>query len=205
MFDFQKDCGLEIIKELVVGESNISRIYGFILYTERDAYVAKVLRDDDFWKSLDAISGSSWPIFAARPLQRGGYTTKGYRPNGIGMMIHSWDEPIANKAVLDYFGIQDSKELPLFIAFMWDDSDNLNQVSVHINGHSEDSVYGSLKEIVSIISRTEAAVLPENKGTVNVFRNVKSALEGLEWKISAISRGKVVAKIAEFLSVFMGR
>lgn len=204
MFDFQKDCGLEIIKELVVGESNISRIYGFILYTEKDAYVAKVLRDDDFWKSLDAISGSSWPIFAARPLQRGSYTTKGYRPNGIGMMIHSWDEPIANKAVLDYFGIQDSKELPLFIAFMWDDSDNLNQVSVHINGHSEDSVYGSLKEIVSIISRTEAEVLPENKGTVNLFRNVKSALEGLEWKISAISRGKVVAKIAEFLSVFMG-
>ena len=205
MFDFQKDCGLQVIKELVKGDTNISRIYGFILYSEKDPYVAKVLRDEDFWKSLDAISGANWPIFAARPLQKGFFTTKGFTPNGIGMLIQTWDEPIVNNTVLDYFGLQDSQDLPLFVAFMWDDNDNLNQVSIHINGNSVDSAYSSLKEIVTVISNVEAAILPEYKGTVNVFRNVKTAIEALDWRMKAANRGKVVAKIADFLRVFIGR
>lgn len=205
MFDFQKDCGLQVIKELVKGDTNISRIYGFILYSEKDPYVAKVLRDEDFWKSLDAISGANWPIFAARPLQKGFFTTKGFTPNGIGMLIQTWDEPIVNNTVLDYFGLQDSRDLPLFVAFMWDDNDNLNQVSIHINGNSVDSAYSSLKEIVTVISNVEAAILPEYKGTVNVFRNVNTAIEALDWRMKAANRGKVVAKIADFLSVFIGR
>lgn len=205
MFDFQKDCGLQVIKELVKGDTNISRIYGFILYSEKDPYVAKVLRDEDFWKSLDAISGANWPIFAARPLQKGFFTTKGFTPNGIGMLIQTWDEPIVNNTVLDYFGLQDSRDLPLFVAFMWDDNDNLNQVSIHINGNSVDSAYSSLKEIVTVISNVEAAILPEYKGTVNVFRNVKTAIEALDWRMKAANRGKVVAKIADFLRVFIGR
>ena len=205
MFDFQKDCGLQMIKELVKGDTNISRIYGFILYSEKDPYVAKVLRDEDFWKSLDAISGANWPIFAARPLQKGFFTTKGFTPNGIGMLIQTWDEPIVNNTVLDYFGLQDSRDLPLFVAFMWDDNDNLNQVSIHINGNSVDSAYSSLKEIVTVISNVEAAILPEYKGTVNVFRNVKTAIEALDWRMKAANRGKVVAKIADFLRVFIGR
>lgn len=45
-----------------------SRICGFIMYTKADAFVAKVLKDDDYWDSLDAISGPNWPIFAVRPL-----------------------------------------------------------------------------------------------------------------------------------------
>lgn len=60
MFDFQKDNGLEIIKGLVEGDKNLSRIYGFILYTDCNPYVAKVLRDNDFWKALDSISGNNW-------------------------------------------------------------------------------------------------------------------------------------------------
>lgn len=205
MFDFQKDCGLQVIKELVKGDTNISRIYGFILYSEKDPYVAKVLRDEDFWKSLDAISGANWPIFAARPLQKGFFTTKGFTPNGIGMLIQTWDEPIVNNTVLDYFGLQDSRDFPLFVAFMWDDNDNLNQVSIHINGNSVDSAYSSLKDIVTVISNVEAAILPEYKGTVNVFRNVKTAIEALDWRMKAANRGKVVAKIADFLRVFIGR
>ena len=71
MVSIKNDCGLSDVKDLVECSPNLSRIYGFILYTEQDPYVAKVLRDDDFWKSLDSISGANWPIFAARPLKKG--------------------------------------------------------------------------------------------------------------------------------------
>ena len=71
MFPFEKECGLKIIKELVKGDKTLSRIYGFILYTDKDPYVAKVLRDEDFWNALDSISGANWPIFSVRPLRKG--------------------------------------------------------------------------------------------------------------------------------------
>ena len=48
MISFEKECGLETIKNLVKGDKTLSRIYGFILYTDKDPYVAKVLRDEDF-------------------------------------------------------------------------------------------------------------------------------------------------------------
>ena len=71
MISFENECGLETIKNLVKGDKTLSRIYGFILYTDKDPYVAKVLRDEDFWNALDSISGANWPIFSVRPLRKG--------------------------------------------------------------------------------------------------------------------------------------
>ena len=52
--------GIEDIKQ--VCDNSISKIYGFIMYTQRHSYIIKVLRDDDFWNELDEISGANWPI-----------------------------------------------------------------------------------------------------------------------------------------------
>lgn len=203
MFEFQKDCGLEVVKDLVEGDKNLSRIYGFILYTEKNPYVAKVLRDVDFWNSLNDNSGDNWPIFAARPLQQG--TTRFSGGGGYGqmsMMIATWDEPKANLSVIQDFGLEDSQDLPLFVAFMWDDEDNLNEITIPIRGKSVDEVYQSLEEIVKTITNAENKISPEYKGTVNVFRNVKAELEALKLKHHVISRGKIIRRIAGFLSMF---
>jgi len=40
MLELQKRCGLEVVKD-VVQDKNLSRIYGFILYTEKGFYIAK--------------------------------------------------------------------------------------------------------------------------------------------------------------------
>ena len=201
MFEFQRECSLRVIKELVEGDKNLSRIYGFIFYTDKDPYVAKVLRDDDFWNALNDISGSNWPIFAARPLQKGGYRHSSVS-GGIGYMVQTWEEPKDNLPIINDFGLQDSRELPLFIVFMWDDEDRLHEITIKIEGNDIDSVYSSLKEIVTAIAKVEDAVLPEYKGTVNVFRNVKSELEFLKLKHKVIEKGKAVEKILSFLSVF---
>lgn len=203
MFNFQKDSGLKVIKGLVEGDANISRIYGFILYTERDPYIAKVLRDDDFWNALDSISGRNWPIFATRPLEQGQMEIKGGSSGYTGFMVQTWKEPSMNIPILKDFGLEDSQDLPLFVVFMWDNDDNLNEVAIPIQGNDTDSVFHSLEEIVKAIARVEDAVLPEYKGTVNVFRNVKSEFEALNLKSKIIYRGKILHRIAEFLSVFV--
>lgn len=200
MLDFPKDCGLKLIKDLVKGDDTLSRIYGFILYTDKDPYVAKVLQDNLFWNALDAISGSSWPIFAARPLHEGHRELRGGNiPGTMSMMVSVWEEPKSNYPILDYFDLDSSEELPLFIAFIWDDNDELNQVATPIRGNTTDEVYASLKEIVEVISKVENDIKSENKQSVRVFRNVKMELEALNWKYSAKRKVKFVIKILNFL------
>lgn len=202
MVAFQKDCGLNVVKGLVDGDSNLSRIYGFILYTKQSPYVAKVLRDNDFWESLDSISGANWPIFAARPLEKGQMRLEGGGKGSIGFMVQTWEEPIVNKQVLDDFGIENTQDLPLFVAFMWDDSDNLNSVQISIRGNDVDTTYHSIKEIVKTIADAETAILPKYKGTVNVFREVKAALDGLDFKYKVKSFGRIPKRILEFVELF---
>jgi hypothetical protein len=203
MFEFQKDCGLQIVKELVEGEKNLSRIYGFILYTEKNPYVVKVLQDNTFWNALNSLSGSNWPIFAVRPLRQGNKEIIGAGSGYTGFCVETWNEPAENLPVLKDFRLENTEELPLFVAFMWDDNDELNEVTIPIQGSNLDSTYHSLEEIVKAITRVENAILPEYKKTVNVFRNVKAELDSLKYKYRAIQRGKIIKKIADMLSVFV--
>ena len=206
MINFQRSCGLKIVKDLVADDCNLSRIYGFILYTDQDPYVAKVLRDDDYWNALDSISGANWPIFAVRPLTKGSYDFPSSTDlNSIGFMVKTWNEPSRNIPVLHDFGLKDSENLPLFVAFMWDDNDELNQVAIPIKGFNVDEVYHSIEEIVKVITKAEAAVLPQYKKTVNVFRNIVTELEALQFRHMVMRRGKIAYHIFEFLSSFCNK
>ena len=203
MFELQKECGLEVIKGLVKGDKNVSRIFGFILYTDKDPYVAKVLRDDDFWKSLDSISGDNWPIFAVRPMGKGYYQYSGGGKNSIGFMVQTWVEPKDNLTILHDFGIKGTNELPLFVAFMWDYNDNLHEVTIPIEGKNTDEVYESLREIVDAITRVEAAIRPEYKQSENVFRNVESELKAIKAKRGFVKGTDIAKKFYDFFSVFL--
>ncbi len=201
MFSFEKECGLEIIKDLVKGDKTLSRIYGFILYTDKDPYVVKVLRDDDFWNALNSISGANWPIFAVRPLHKGNYSlSASSRSDIISYMVPTWVEPKTNIQVLRDFGLEKTDCLPLFVVFMWDDTDELNQVTIPIEGKSIEAVYNSIEEIAKVITKAEAEVLPQYKVTVNVFRNIVTELDAMKFRHTVIKRGKIAYRLSEFLS-----
>jgi hypothetical protein len=199
MFDYPKESGLEIIKELVEDDKSLSRIYGFILYTDADPYVVKVLRDTDFWNALNKISGNNWPIFAVRPLQKGymKYPELDYKT--IGFLYPIWVEPDDNLHVIQDFGLENSKEFPLFVAFMWDDENYLHKITVPILGNDVDSVYKSLKLIVETITEVENKISPENKRSVTVFREVEKELLSQEMTTKIINCGKNVAKLINYL------
>lgn len=202
MVAYQQEFGLTLIKEMVKSDTNVSRIYGFILYTDEEPYVGMVLSNDFFWNALNAKSGSNWPIFAVRPINKGRYIFPNSSPGSFSMMIPTWDEPQRNMPVLKEFGLDSSKQLPAFVAFMWDEDDVLNEINIPIEGSNVDEVYHSLDEIVTTITRVEHRVAPEFKRTVNVFRNVAEELEALQLRNTIKRRGKILSKMAEFLSLF---
>ena len=47
-------------------ESRTANIFGFIAYSDRNPYVAKVLQDKLFWRSLD-VRSKGWIIYAIKP------------------------------------------------------------------------------------------------------------------------------------------
>lgn len=171
------------------------------MYTRRHSYIIKVLRDNDFWNELNEISGPNWPIFSIKPLQEGEYKMPG-NDRGIisSMMVPIWKEPNENRKYLKFFSLEESKDLPCFIAFIWKDNDELEQVTWKLSNNSEQEAFDSIREVVNIISQTETLILPEYKRTENIFRNVRQNIEGVKSKRQLITRVKKILKIKEFLA-----
>lgn len=179
----------ELSPELLRGlcDMSNSRIAGFILYTRKHANVAKILKDDDYWNSLDELSGPNWPIFAVRPLESGYCSFRGrYDPGTINMMLPTYHDPNANIRVLKYFGLEEAGDLPCFIVFMWDDNNQLRQIDWKVNDYSIETAYNSIKEVVELISKAEQEILPEYKMSTSVFRQVKSEIEGSKFRKSLL-------------------
>lgn len=196
----QEDFGLEFLRKKC--QESHTRIYGFILYTRADPYVVKVLRDNDFWKALDEISGPHWPIFSVKPLEEGKIEFPKVGNDMISYMVPKWHEPNTNKKFLKFFGIESSLELPCFVTFIWDDDDKLRSVVSKIDGSSENAAYESLSEIVSIITNTEAEILSSYKLSVNVFREVSQNLEARKFRHSVRESIKKVKDVVDFFGIF---
>lgn len=125
-------------------------LFGIILFTEAHPHVIKVLKDVDYWNALDEISGEQLAIFATR-LFKGELNMPVPRPGVLESMIPLWKEPAANKEILSWFEIQDSRELPLFALFGIDD-DDLFYKTLQIRSQSVNDVYNSIREVVNLVS-----------------------------------------------------
>ena len=61
-----------LTSELLIRDKRASRtanIFGLIAYSERNPYVVKVLRDKDFWNSLNTRT-EGWILYAVKPDSR---------------------------------------------------------------------------------------------------------------------------------------
>ena len=201
MCAIQEECDLQLIKQLV-DDKNLSRIYGFILYTDKDLYVRKMLADKLYWEELDKKSGARWPIFTVRQLEKGHDEQIGAAPNGTSFMVKRWIEPPINMDVLHNFDIKSTEDLPLFVAFIWDKNDIVQSVSVSINGRSDSEVYNKVEEVVSAIARAENAVLPQYRQNEELFRNVKIELDALNFRYKANAIFKMAKKFIPLFKLF---
>lgn len=160
-----------------VAEMANSRICGFIIYNQKHANVAKVLRDADYWAEFDAISGANWPIFCVRPLKE----QHDGSDHWVSMMIATDNAPKINQQILDYFGLNDSdQDLPCFVLFAWDDNDSLCMNAYKIDFETIEQTHTSLRQIITAISKAESDILPEYKSSTSVFRNASQEIDALQ-------------------------
>lgn len=208
MFTLKDKYGIEDIKQ--VCDNSTSKIYSFIMYTQRHSYIIKVLRDDDFWNELDEISGANWPIFSVKPRKEVQYSR--VCNNGLGnlsstrdtplyqMMTITGSEPNYNREFLKLFSLDELNDLPCFVTFIWRNEHEIEQVIWKLSNKNEEEAFDSIREVVEIISRTESEILPEYKKNNEVFRNVKSAIEATIFKQKIIRSRNIIKNLKEYFS-----
>jgi len=179
--------------------AEIHDVFGLILYTDENPYMAKVLRDDDFWKALDTKSGKHWVIFSIRP-EKGHTVTRlpESLPGVIQMMrmIHEWREPVHNLKLLTLLGIPDTEALPILLVFAQPKEGDLLRAAFSISGASSDETYASLERAVTAASNAIKNVRPENlKNTFEVFNLVDAAAK----QEVALQRFKSLARLIPYV------
>lgn len=138
-----------------------ANIYGVILYTNRHAYVRKVLEDDTFWSSLDEISGCRWTIFACRAAP-GHYHVDPPPPGTLAMLRSVWKEPKANADLIEAFEIPNTRTLPALVVFAEADDGGVRRKVLRIQDSSQDAAYASLKRLLQEIADGLDAIAPEH-------------------------------------------
>ncbi len=134
---------------------NTANVFGVIAYTEENPYMVKVLRDKDYWRSLNART-RNWILYAARPSDLYSNFTDDY--------------------IIQKLGIKTRHELPTLIVFALGPDQTILQKEYSIKDSDEATTYNSLEETVRVISRAVAAISPDYISSTNVFREVNNAL-----------------------------
>jgi hypothetical protein len=168
-------------------------LLSIILYTDKHPHIKKCLRDNDYWLALDESSGFNWKIFAVKPMP-GDYRFPKTKPNTMQMMVMIWDEPADNKPIIEFLGLNDTKDLPLIFFYKLEDNEIEDEICVKIEGNTEQEVYNDLQNIINKVSKSI------EKGG-DLFENAKSTIKK-EKIFRAIKKGKKI--LSDFNSLIPG-
>lgn len=160
-------------------DPDLADVFGIILYTDEHPYIKKVLKDDDFWLALDEISGTEWVIFSIKPKKTSPNKSSIKRkPGALYKMISIDKEPVENKELLDYLGINSSCRLPLLVLYTHDEDGEILKIEWKIDEESKDSTYNSLRRGIQLIRQAVDGVHDENKKySEGVFRAIEMAVD----------------------------
>lgn len=141
-----------------------ANVFGVIAYTVENPHVVKVLRDKDYWASLNSRT-DNWILYAVEPDGDYAHLTETY--------------------ILPQMGVKKG-DLPLLIVFAIGPEGQYLQRSYAIDDRDEITAYGSIQSIVKTITETIRDIAPGNLSSANVIREVKKNLDAelakKQWK-----------------------
>ena len=136
-------------------------IFGVIVYTDSHPNIKKVLRDKDYWKALDKITGPKWCVFSIRAIEgRFDYTPP--QPDTFSKLIPITKEPDQNEELFDLLKIDSTEILPCLVVFIVKNADIMTRTIVPLNDDSTDTAFAKMREIMSLVADALEGVTEEN-------------------------------------------
>jgi hypothetical protein len=131
------------LKQLAVqyrADPKVAVLYGVILYTDAHPPIKKVLLDEDYWRSLDAISGRRLGIFAIRAKAAPRESDDEFSFTGA-----HWSEPRENEKPLEDLELESSRDLPSIVWLTHHDGGILRCV-VNLSDRSKTAAFDSIRK-----------------------------------------------------------
>jgi hypothetical protein len=174
-------------------------LFGLILFTKAHPHIVKVLKDQEYYAALNEVSGDLIMIFATTLFQGGLVTPQPPRHPDPSVHVSYclepiWADPIENKEVMSWFNIKDSRELPIFVLFAFENSILCYKKYSLKNGTTQEA-FNSLNEVISTIAfELEEKI---NDRTVSLFGKAK-------WEVSKLQFKRQLRDVAGVISQFRG-
>lgn len=157
-------------------ESEVVEVFGVLLFTDEHPNIIKILKDNDYWRAFDELSGNKWAIFSIKP-KIGTYEVPEHPPGSLGYLIPIWKEPNDNKKILETFSLENTKSLPLFLLFSEIDGDII-KLTLKINDDTEQEAYKSIKNSITLITNAVNEIKKENiKNADGVYSAMSLAVD----------------------------
>ena len=176
----------------------LADLFGIILYSDAQANVKKVLRDEDYWEALDEVSGPHLAVFAVR--------TKAPKvPGNLDFVVPVWKEPRENLALLEDLQLPSTEKLPAIVWLTHDRGDLLRCV-VPLDDRTEEAAYASIKKALTIageamenVAQATSAKTGKKGGNLRDPLGVFAAMSFAVDNQRDVKRLKKALKIWEFL------
>ena len=133
-----------------------ANVFGFVAYSERNPYIVKLLRDEDFWRSLNARA-EGWILYAISPNSQ-------FYDGGNALYIN------------DSLGIK-PEEYPQLVILCIGPNDEMIQKNYPISAASLDEAYDSIEKAINTVTNTVKNICPNNRNSMNVSREVLKDLD----------------------------
>lgn len=158
----------------IMSSSSI-KTFGFILYSDENPNMVKLLRDDDYWNALNSASGEKFFIFSVKP-KKGSFGFSDMPPGTLGVMAPTWKEPNDNKELLQVFEINSTQSLPLFLIFTKVGS-HLLKHSIKIDETNTDAALLQLRKIFYKIDEVANSINSEFEHEAQVHDKFSEILQ----------------------------
>ena len=174
-------------------------LFGLILFTRAHPHVVKVLKDSEYYAALNEISGDLIVVFATMLFQ-GGLVTPSPPPNpnpSINInnkMQPIWADPSENKEVMSWFNIKDSRKLPVFVIFAFENS-ILCYKKYALKHSTVQDAFTSLEEVLSAVTVELKDKI--NDDTVSLFGKAR-------WEVSKLQFKRQLRDVVGVVSQFRG-
>lgn len=182
MIQLDRDFGMKVVND----HHSPSNIYGFVLYTESNPYVRKVMRDNDFWDEFDVKSGANWPIFSVKAFE-------------------DKKDSSYNHMACEFFNLNSADDLPCMIIFALDEKEKevAYQRIYKIKGKTVDEVHQSILSVIESVAEVEKVIRENNdKGietTPFVAWEASKSIDKLEIKDCFREGFYGIGKLSEFI------
>ena len=181
------------------GTGDLVDLFGLILYTDANPNLVKVLNDEQYWKSFNIISGTRWLVLSARIVE-GHREVPQMQVGALGSLVPAWLEPPENKALLEEFGLETSRDLPLLLLFTWDqDTKQVLQLRIEIKDDTVDVAQKAVREVIcrvtEVIERTDPKYRNNAQELIALVDTEELSVKARAFLRKAVPFAKWIAKL----------